>query len=103
MIQTKEIETNYAGSIANYESVRKQIAERWPGQEVAYNPKTNCATYRQWRENNFNIVPGETALHATVIITKKDKKTGDIIASYPKRVALFYHLQVRPMEPSPHS
>ena len=91
------IQTNYAGSIANYESVKKQIAERWsPKEAEQYDPSKNCATYKRWQEAGYYIVPGESALHSVVIIEKKDR-AGNVISRYPKRVALFYRLQVRPM------
>lgn len=92
------IHTNYAGSIANYESIKKQIAERWSDKEAElYDPKTNCASYKKWQEAGYFVIPGQTALHSMVIIEKKDK-SGNVISKYPKRLALFYRLQVRPIE-----
>ena len=97
MIETK-IETNYTGSITNYESVKKQIAERWSPEEAEnYNPKTNCMPYKKWQENNFYVIQGESALHSTIIIEKKDRD-GKVVSKYPKKIALFYRLQVRPVE-----
>ena len=92
------VETNYAGSISNYEMVKKQIAEKWSEREAEnYNPKTNCMSYIKWKENGFYVIPGESALHSVVVIEKKDE-TGKVISKYPKKIALFYRLQVRPME-----
>lgn len=91
------LQTNYAGSLANYTSVKRQIAERFSEEEAeSYDPKTNCMTYKMWQRNGFYVVPGEKGLTSTVIITKKDQ-AGKIISRYPKRVALFCRLQVRPM------
>lgn len=90
------IQTNYAGSIANFESVKRQIAERWsPKEAEKYDPNSNCMTYKRWQEYGHHVKPGESALHATVIIEKKDR-SGNVIARYPKRVALFCWLQVQP-------
>ena len=100
MAKAKEIQiqTNFGGSVANFESVKKQIAERWSKAEAErYNANSNCATYRQWQKSGYYVVPNQKALHSKVIIERKDK-SGKIIARYPKKIALFYHLQVRPME-----
>lgn len=96
MNQTKEVKTNYKGGIASYESVKSQIAQRWPGEEVNYRPESNCASYKFWRDKNFYIIPGEKALQSVVVIERKDK-TGRVVSKYPKRISLFYHLQVRPL------
>jgi len=94
-----QIETNYGGSIANYENVKKQISERWSKAEAErYDANSNCATYRQWQKSGYYIMPNQKALYSTVIIEKKDNNTGKVVARYPKKVALFYHLQVRPMQ-----
>ena len=92
------IQTNYAGSISNYESVKRQISERWSEKEASqYDPKTNCMSYRKWLENGFYVMPNEKALHSIVIVEKKDKN-GKITDRYPKKVALFYRLQVQKIE-----
>ena len=97
MAEIKEIQTNYGGSLANYQSVRRQIAERWSEEEACrYNPRTNCMSYRMWRSAGYFVLANQVALRSTVIITKRNK-AGDIIARYPKKVALFYRLQVSPM------
>ena len=92
------IQTTYKGSIANFDSVKSQIAKRWPGEEDKYCASSNCATYKQWKDNNFYVLPKEKALTAQIIIEKKDKVTGKIIARYPKKISLFCWLQVRPMK-----
>ncbi len=94
---TPTIQTNFSGSIANYESVKRQIAERWsPKEAEKYDPSKNCATYKRWTEEGYYILPGSSALHSVVIIEKKDR-SGKVIARYPKRVALFCWLQVSPI------
>lgn len=92
------IQTTYKGSIANFDSVKSQIRERWPGKEDEFNPSSNCATYKQWQKNNYYVLPKEKALTARIIVEKKDKATGKIIARYPKKISLFCWLQVRPMK-----
>ena len=92
------IETNYAGSISNYEMVRRQIAERWSEREAEnYDPKTNCMSYIKWKKNGFSVIPGEKALHSIIMIEKKDN-VGNTMSRFPKKIALFYRLQVHPME-----
>ena len=92
------IQTTYKGSIANFESVKSQIAQRWPGKEDKFDANSNCATYKQWKDNNYYVIPGEKALTARIVVEKKDKSTGKVIARYPKKISLFCWLQVRKMK-----
>ncbi len=92
------IQTTYKGSVANFESVKAQIAERWPGEEDKFDASSNCATYKQWQKNNYYILPNSKALTAQIIVEKKDKATGKVIARYPKKISLFCWLQVKPMK-----
>jgi hypothetical protein len=91
------IQTTYKGSVANFESVKNQIRSRWPGEEDKFDASSNCATYKQWQKNNYYVIPGEKALKAMIIVEKKDKATGKIIARYPKKISLFCWLQVKKM------
>lgn len=87
--------TNYMGSRANFESVKKQLAERY-GQEVAdsYDPFVNCRTYADWKTNNYLVNKGARSFRSVVIIEKKDPKTGKT-TKIPKTICLFFRNQVR--------
>ena len=90
-----EVRTNYKGSKETYESVKKQIAERF-GLEAAemYNPNYNCMSYNNWRKNSYQVNRNEKGFISTVIVEKKDKKSGQVLKRYPKKVVLFFENQV---------
>ena len=96
MLKEKEIEikTNYSGSKETYESVKKQIMERF-GPEVAehYNPFFNTMTYNAWLKNNFRVRKNERGFKSVVIVEKKDKN-GKVLEKYPKTIILFHENQV---------
>jgi hypothetical protein len=88
----------YKGSEKTYEMVYEQISERW-GEDAAadYDPEKNCFTYNRWKQEGFQVKKGEKSLESItwVVKEKKDEKTGETTkSSYPKKVCLFYILQV---------
>jgi len=95
LLKEKNVEarTNFRGSEESYNSVKKQILERF-GPELAaqYNPYTNCMTYNQWRINNCQVKEKERGFVSTVIVEKKDKNGQ--VSKYPKKIVLFFENQV---------
>ncbi len=95
MLNEKQtIRTNYMGSKENFESVKKQIEERF-GPEVAsdYNPHYNCMSFNQWLKNGYRVNRQEKGFTSKVIVEKKDRD-GKVIAKYPRTITLFYETQV---------
>lgn len=91
------IRSNYKGSINTAKAVAQEIANRWGADEAKkYDPYRNCLTFRQWLAHNFRVKRGERSITSTTIVERKDAN-GEVIASYPKRVNLFYYLQVEPI------
>jgi len=94
---TITVKSNWTGSESTLNLVKKQIAERWGEYEAdRYNPKENCLTFKGWQRNGYIVKKGEKALKSFVIVEKKDKETGKVIERTPKRINLFYELQVEP-------
>jgi len=89
-----KITTGYMGSEATYEDVKMQLEERF-GKKVAaaYNPKTNCATFRIWAEAGFTVKKGEKALRSVTFIEKEDPATGEI-KKIRRTISLFHRVQV---------
>lgn len=89
-------ESHWKGSLHTAALVMAQIAERWGEEEAAkYDPETNCFTYNTWRIKGYHVKKGEKGLLSTTIVTLgEDDGDGGKPASYPKRVFLFYYLQV---------
>ena len=90
----RTIVSSWRGSATTAEQVREQILERW-GQEEAnnYDPRSNCLTFSQWRENGYKVKYGEKAIKSFTIIEQRDK-TGDVVRKYAKTISLFYIRQV---------
>jgi hypothetical protein len=86
--------TNYKGSEATKTMVAEQIASRWGQEEVGnYNPKSNCATYKQWLTAGYRVIKGQKALKSVTYVEVKDE-SGEVVQKYPKTVNLFYVRQV---------
>lgn len=91
-------ESHWQGSEHTAALVAAQIAERWGETEVQnYDPETNCLTYGTWMARGFHPRKGEHGLLSSTIRHKYDDE-GNVIASWPSRVHLFYYLQVEPNE-----
>ena len=91
------IKSTYRGSLTTAKMVKEEIAKRWGELEASkYDPYTNCLTFRQWLSHNFRVKRGEHGIASTTIVERKDEN-GEVIASYPKKVYLFYYLQVEPL------
>ena len=89
--------STYRGSLITRQRVEDQIRSRW-GEAAAssYDPHRNCLTFNQWRKQGYVVKRGEKALRSMTLIEKKDK-AGKLVARIPKRVALFFHVQVEPI------
>lgn len=86
--------SNYKGSTATAEIVKKQIAERWGKEEAEhYDPFTNALTFKRWSELGYKILKGEKSLRSKTFVEKKDQE-GNTLKKYPKTVHLFYIKQV---------
>lgn len=86
--------TNYKGSEATKTMVAEQIASRWGQDEVKnYDPKSNCATYKQYLSAGYRVKRGEKALKSITYVEVKDE-SGEVVKKYPKTVNLFYYKQV---------
>jgi hypothetical protein len=87
--------SNYKGSKKTKEMVTAQIAERWGEEEARrYNPYDgNCVPFRAWSDAGYKIKKGEKALKSITYVEVKDKD-GEVVNTYPRKVNLFYHLQV---------
>jgi len=86
--------TNYKGSEKTAEKIKAQIAEKWGTEEAEkYNPSVNCRTFKNWKEQGFQVKKGEKALKTFTIVEKKNKE-GEVISTYPKNINLFYIKQV---------
>jgi hypothetical protein len=94
MLKEQQKRTNYMGSKENFESVKKQIEERF-GPDVAsdYNPNYNCMSYNQWARNGYSVNKNQRGFTSKVIVEKKDRD-GKVIAKYPRTITLFYETQV---------
>ncbi|MDO8669115.1 MAG: hypothetical protein Q7K65_02385 [Candidatus Buchananbacteria bacterium] len=91
------IKSNYKGSTATAKMVAEEIARRYGEAEVKnYDPYYNCLTFKQWLANNFRVKRGERAIPSITYVDRKDEH-GEVISTYPKRVNLFYYLQVEPI------
>ncbi len=97
MLEIKE-KSNYTGSKETYEDVRQQIISIWGEEEgKIFDPYTNCLTYEKWLANGYKVRKGEKGvIRSTVIIEKKDKD-GKVIKRFPRKICLFYYLQVTPL------
>ena len=88
----------YTGSESTYEMVKNQIAERWGNEEAErYDPYTNCLTFREWLARGYRVRKGEKALRSVTFIGPKGEEGTEEDATtkrYPKKVFLFYRLQV---------
>ena len=90
--------SNYKGSTATADIVRKQIAERWGTEEASnYDPLTNALTFKRWSELGYKILKGEKSLRSKTFVEKKDEQ-GNTLKKYPKTVHLFYIKQVAKSE-----
>ena len=91
------IKSTYRGSTATKEIVAQELERRYGSEEAKkYDPYTNCLTYRQWLAHNFRVRRGEHAIRSFTRIERKNE-AGEVISTYPKRVNLFYYLQVEPV------
>ena len=89
-----KLKSNYKGSQKTKSMVEEQIKERFGDEEAKkYNPMENCLPFRLWSEAGFKVKKGEKALKSITYVEVKDKK-GEVINKYPRKVNLFYHLQV---------
>ena len=92
------IESTWKGSADTLELVRKQIFDRWGEEDAqAYDPKTNCFTFKQWLKNGFVVRKGEKALQSYTFVEVKDKE-GEELHKLRKTVWLFYRKQVGPVK-----
>lgn len=99
MNSVKEIIENpsisqYKGSLANRESVKKQVEARWGKEEAErYDPRENCFTFMGWASRGFRILPWEKSLKSTTfveVVGVDGKKK-----SYKKTVHLYFDLQTK--------
>jgi N-terminal domain of anti-restriction factor ArdC len=91
-------ESYWKGSLHTAAMVAAQIAARWGEEEVEnYDPETNCFTFQTWKIKGYHVKKGEKGLLSTTIVTKageEDSGDGGKATTYPKKVYLFYYLQV---------
>ncbi|MFA7314498.1 MAG: hypothetical protein WC025_01020 [Candidatus Magasanikbacteria bacterium] len=88
--------SNYSGSPKTAEKVREEIRKRFGKKAAkAYDPFTNCLTFRKWSEQNYKVKKGEKSICSITFVDKLDE-SGNKIGSYPKKVHLFYETQVEP-------
>jgi len=93
-----KIVSKWSGSEFTYDLVKKQIIARWGSDEgEQYDPKSNCHTFRNWKSLGYSVKKGEKAIQSFVVVEQKDEK-GNVIKSFPKRINLFYQLQVEKTE-----
>ena len=91
------IKSRYTGSQATRKAVEAVIANRWGKEEAAkYDPYTNCLTFKQWLANKFRVRKGERSIQSITFIERKNEN-GEVIATFPRKVHLFYYLQVEPL------
>jgi len=91
------IKSTYRGSLATAKQVAEEIARRWGEAEAKrYDPWTNCLTYHSWIQNGYKVKRGEHGIPSVTFVEKKDEK-GEVVSTYPKKVHLFYYLQVEPI------
>lgn len=91
-----KVMSNYRGSVTTAQLVQEEIRKRWGDKEAnAYDPYTNCLTYRQWQEMNYQVKRGEKAILSFTFIDVVDE-LGKVLHSYRKTVHLFYRTQVEP-------
>ena len=94
-MEQEQLKSNYQGSKTTYQMVRQQVLERYGEAEAArYNPvSAHALPFRQWSEAGYRIKKGSRALKSITLIEVKDK-SGEVIKKYPKKINLFYHLDV---------
>jgi len=91
------IKSTYRGSLTTAKQTAEVIKQRYGIEEAQkYDPYTNCLTYRSWMQNGYKVKRGEHAIPSVTFIDRKNE-SGEVIATYPKRVHLFYYLQVEPI------
>ena len=92
--QTKQENlTNFTGSESTYKMVAKQIKQRFGEKSVAdYDPRRNCKSFKSWLEEGYKVKRGEKALKSITFIEKKESDGS--IKKYPKKISLFFYLQV---------
>ena len=87
--------TPYRGSEATASRVRSEIGRRFGSEAAAeYDPRHNTRTFAEWRKIGYKVKPGEKAIKSFIIVEKKDKETGEVIAKHLKTIYLFYEKQV---------
>jgi N-terminal domain of anti-restriction factor ArdC len=92
---TNKVMSKWTGSQSTSDLVRRQIAERWGAEEAKrYDPRKNCLTFSAWRENGCIVRKGEKAIKSFIVVEKKDKETGEVVAKHLKSICLFYEKQV---------
>lgn len=92
-----KIISNYRGSKVTAKLVAEEINRRWGEEEAnAYDPYTNCLTFRQWSELNYKVKKGEKSIRSVTFVNQLDEN-GHKLRSYPKTVHLFYRKQVEPV------
>ncbi|MEI7498703.1 MAG: ArdC-like ssDNA-binding domain-containing protein [Candidatus Falkowbacteria bacterium] len=97
------IESTWKGSAETLELVRKQIAQRWGEADAeAYDPKTNCFTFKQWKRNGYVVKKGEKGIRSYTFVEAKSKdkdkaNEAEDGMKYRKTVWLFYQKQVEPL------
>ena len=90
----EKIVSTWTGSVFTSEYVRRQILARWGEKEADnYDPKSNCLTFNRWNENGYKVKKGEKSLKSFIVVEQKDK-FGKVVKQYPKKINLFYALQV---------
>lgn len=91
------VASTYRGSLTTAKLVRDEIRARW-GDEAAeaYDPYTNCLTFRQWEARQYRVKKGEKSIRSFSIIYSEDRNSLTT-HSYRKTVHLFYHTQVEPI------
>ena len=94
LINTEVPKSSYKGSVKTYELVKEQILARYGEEEaLRYDPYLLARTYRQWLKIGYRVRKGEKALKSTTFVEKRDDN-GELIKRYPKKINLFYELQV---------
>ncbi|OQA36518.1 MAG: hypothetical protein BWY53_00510 [Parcubacteria group bacterium ADurb.Bin326] len=91
------IRSNYTGSQVTKQAVAEELERRYGKEEAAkYDPYTNCLTFKQWLANKFRVRKGEKSIQSITFVESKDEN-GEVIATFPRKIHLFYYLQVEPI------
>ncbi len=92
---TYKVMSKWTGSPNTSTLVRNQIIERWGEEEAKrYDPRKNCLTFSAWKENGCTVKKGEKGIKSFIVVEKKNKETGEVVARHLKTIYLFYEKQV---------